>query len=179
LADVFGIDPAKVSCERTVRNVYGKGRVVYIPKIIPSVEPPKPAWDVVPRYRWINSRYWHLPKNWKELVNAVEWSMGGELPLYVKAPETVTVEFLQQKESKRFLLHLLNYDFKTRVKYIDIELKMPRGKRIESVSIDSPDSETIKGNIPCKENARYINFTVPILQIYNIVLIKYQEDTKS
>jgi hypothetical protein len=172
LADVFGIDPAKVSCERTVRNVYGKGRVVYIPKIIPSVEPRDDIdgrWRM--RYRIIDNRYWHLPKNWKELVNAVEWT-GQDLSLKIEAPLTVTTEFRRQEQPSRLLIHLINYDLKNQVDYIDIILREPKGKGVETIDILSPDDGAEKKEkIPFIVQEGRIKFYIPKVKIYTISVI--------
>ena len=173
LADIFGIDPAKAPCEKTVRSVYGKGRVVYIPKIIPSVEPRDDVdgrWRM--RYRIIDNRYWHLPKNWKELVDAVEWT-GQDLSLKVEAPLTVTAEFRRQEQPSRLLIHLINYNLKNQVDYINVTLREPKGKRVETIAILSPDDDAEKEEkIPFIAQKGEVKFRIPKLKIYAISVIE-------
>ncbi len=96
LADLFAVQapefvpwpprPEAILAIDPVRRREGEGRVVYLPEVNPAVE--KPATEPM------TSRYWHLPVNWKELVESVRWA-GGDVPLVeIEGPLTVTAELL-------------------------------------------------------------------------------------
>jgi len=177
LADLFGVSYVqrqrrfpRAEAEFTVppkKRMYGKGRVVYIPKIIPASEPQLTRFG----YPFISSRYWKLPINWHELVEAVEWASGNNLSIKVTAPLTVTIELLQQKSKNRIILHLLNYDFEKPVKDIHIELSVPKEKEVEKISLLSPEIEPIE-NIDFTKKEQKIFFTVPELKMYNLIPIQ-------
>lgn len=146
-----------------VRNHYGQGRVVYIPVIKPSINR-QPSAPMI-------NRYWKLPANWKELVESVKWASGDDLSIEVNAPLTVTMELTKQKD--KLMVHLVNFDVERRplVKYIKISLKMPDERKVERVSVLSPDEEKSRTVTYTVKNRRIL-FTVPRLETYNLVVIK-------
>ena len=72
-------------------DLYGTGRVVYIPRIEPAVAPP-PAKLV---YNF-GDEYWRLPKNAAQIVKAIEQVAGMPLSARVSAPPSVTIELARQ-----------------------------------------------------------------------------------
>jgi hypothetical protein len=90
LIDLFKTDPPPPAArgelpvpleEVEKRNQYGKGRVVYIT----SIEPSKSRSE----FADMSNKYWKLPKNWRQLKDAVKWAAGGELSLEIDAPTYV------------------------------------------------------------------------------------------
>jgi hypothetical protein len=144
------------------RNQAGRGRVVYIPEVKAAVEKP----SAVP----MTSRYWNLPLNWQDLIEAVLWAADGELGLEVKAPLTVTGNLLRQKETAAMLLHLINYAVgrDPLVKDIQVRLNLSNTEKVSRVSLLSPDREEVL-SLPFTTNKGHIVFAVPSLQTYNIV----------
>src|SRR5436190_10601731 len=105
LADVLGVDkpPADGEGNTPRRTDVGLGRAVYIPRIKPAIEPP-------PRqlaYAFPN-HYWHLPKNYEDLVGSIQWAPRFRLSAEVEAPRWVTIELARQDRGP-LLLHLVNY----------------------------------------------------------------------
>ena len=147
-----------------VRNQAGKGRVVYISDVKPSI--PKP-----PGAR-MTSQYWKLPENWKELVDAVQWAAGGRLSLEVKAPLTVVAELMEPKLAGELLVHFVNYGrVKTpSVSNIEVSVRIPQGKKASKVTLMSPDGgEERQVTFAAKDDR--ISFTVPRLQTYTLALV--------
>jgi hypothetical protein len=144
----------------------GKGRVVYIPEVKPSV--PKPAAVSM------TSRYWKLPVNLKELIESVQWASGNNLSLKVEAPLTVTMELTQKEDKSALILHLLNFDSKiSSVKNIKVDVQIPEGKKVTQVTVMTPDSRDDE-ILQFKENGKRNVFIVPQLTIYDIVVMKLE-----
>lgn len=147
-----------------VRSKFAQGRVVYVPAIQPAL--PKPPSVSM------TSEYWKLPVNWQELVKEMRWAAGGEFSLEVKAPVTVTSELLEQKETGKLFVHLLNYDAKGKpeVESIEIRLKVPPGRRVKTVDLLSPD-EGGEQILTYDMSDQTITVKIPRLHIYDVVRV--------
>jgi hypothetical protein len=84
-----------------VTSEFGRGRVVYILRINPAIAKP-PTESTI-------SAYWKLPHNWREIVESLRWAAGG-FSMEVDAPATVIAEVVEQKNTRKLPVHLLNYD---------------------------------------------------------------------
>ena len=147
-----------------VRREWMKGRVVYIPEVKPALA--RPSGESM------TSKYWKLPVNWPELVDAVKWAAGGMLSLDVTAPLSVTAELLHQKQSGGFVLHLINYDAARNPTVKDVRVRLDAGKvgKVRQVALHSPDLEGIH-NLPFSETEGQVRFSVPVLETYGVVQI--------
>ncbi|MCL5005652.1 MAG: hypothetical protein M1404_03890 [Acidobacteria bacterium] len=152
-----------------VRNHVGRGRVSYLAAIKPAIEKP-------PTVR-MDSRYWKLPLNWRELIAAVRWAAGDSLSLEVKTPQTlnVVVELMEQKGKNRRLVHLLNYASRqgSTVSNIDVDVELPQGKQIRQVTLLTPDGGKRETVTPKVESGR-VRFTVPQLQTYTCAVLELE-----
>jgi hypothetical protein len=157
----------RVLADATVtQKQVGKGRVVYIPEIQPSI--PKPPAAAM------TSQYWKLPVNLKELIGSVQWASGNNLSLNVEAPLTVTMELIQKEDKSSLILHLINFDSKSpSVKNIKVDVQAPEGKKITQITVMTPDGRDDE-IIQFKENGKQIAFTVPQLSIYDMVVMKLE-----
>ncbi len=100
----------------------GKGRIVYIPEVIPSI--PKPPAVAM------SSRFWKLPVNSKEMIESVKWASGNSLSINIEAPLTVTMELNLKEDKSALILHLLNFDSRNpSVKNIKVDAQVPEGKK--------------------------------------------------
>ena len=153
--------PLKIA---TLKNQFGKGRVIYIPEVKPAIEKP-PAVDMA-------SRYWKLPVNWKELVEAVKWAAHNELSIEVDAPLTVTIELMGKINNSTLLLHLVNYETAriSSVRNIGVSIKIPDEKKVTQVSLFSPDREKDQSLDFSVSKGRII-FSVPQLETYDLVVV--------
>lgn len=151
-----------------IRGEYGKGRVAYINHIKPGLNKPSSTPPT--------SEYWKLPENFQELEDAVRWAAGEPLPIDVKAPYYVTMEWLWQMESNRMIIHLVNYDVQNQpiVNDISIRLKLAEGKQVKDINIFSPDTEVKDGEVSYQTDNGWLCFSVPDLHIYNMIAIQYE-----
>jgi hypothetical protein len=71
-----GLDmpPGPQDANKPVKRTFGKGRVVYIPRIEASTTPPPPQMNYAS-----TNEHWRLPKNHRDLIEAVKWAAGDEL----------------------------------------------------------------------------------------------------
>jgi len=165
LADLFGFDAPSPA---TARRLVGKGRVVYLPRIEYSVEPPPPGLS----YNFANE-YWKLPKNCTELIAAVEWAAGKQLTVSVQAPLSVAIELAEQRGSGNWILHLVNFDFARPVDDIAVSLRLPNGRELKEVVVETPDGPAIQ----VLENSiarGIVSFRVPRLQVYDLVRLTFR-----
>ena len=147
-----------------LRHEVGHGRVVYVPEVKPAIE--KPPGEAM------TSRFWKLPVNADELIEAVQWAAGGALSLEVKAPKTVTTNLVRQRGSGALQIHLVNYDVagNPRMEHIQIRLRLPStGAR--QVRVFSPDlHEPLSLEFTTREGN--LEFSLPSLEVYSVVEVR-------
>jgi hypothetical protein len=158
--------PEDILIMPVLRREVGKGRVVYIPEVIPSV--PKPPTVAM------TSRYWKLPVNWKELVESVRWASYDNLSVNIQAPLTVTMELNLKEDESALILHLVNFDSRNpSVKNIKVDVQIPEGKRILKVTLLTPDGRNDE-DLQFKEKGSRIVFTIPLLTTYDLVVLNLE-----
>ena len=166
LSDLFGVKYSAVTAINNgeKRNHYGKGKVVYIPGIIPS--PPLPA-----NRDSFSSAYWRLPQNWQQLVSAVEWAISGDFSVIVEAPLTVVMNVTEIEKGSIRLIHLVNYETDKSLLNIPVSCKLPAGLKVRNISIKSPDDKTID-SVNFQEKDGGVYFIVPKITIYSLIKIQ-------
>lgn len=142
-------------------------RAIYIPHVKPAIEKP-PAEPML-------SKYWRLPLNAPELIDAVKRA-AGRLLLEVKAPPAVVAELTelpQQAGSQECLLHLLNYDAERipQIANIEASLEIPAGKTVRRVSVISPDEPGSRRLSHDVRDGR-VHVKVPLLRTYSVVILE-------
>lgn len=178
LADLFGVNampaPEPQSSERLleippVQRRVGRGRVSYIAAIKPAIPKPPAVW--------MTRQYWKLPLNWQELIGQVRWAAGGKLSLEVDAPDTLALvaELTEQPAVNRRIAHLLNYAAPNGVEVsnVGVEVELPQGKRVQQVTLRSPDGEGPIA-IPSQTSQDRARFTVPHLRTYTLAIIQME-----
>ena len=150
----------------TIKNQFGKGKVAYIPSIEPSVN--RPANSPM------RNRYWQLPLNYKEMVDAIKWASGTESSIDIDAPLTVTMELTEQETKDKMMLHLINYNYNRNelVKDIKVSLRISGDKKVKDLILLSPDREGTE-SVPFTLKDGRIHFTVPKLQIYDLLVVNF------
>jgi hypothetical protein len=170
LADVLGFDaPPAAEARNALRREFGKGRVVYLPCIEPEVTPP-PAMMT---YSFPN-KYWKLPKNYAELLDAVRWAAREEFSASVEAPLWVTMELAEQKSTQTRLLHLVNFRIEEPVRDIAVKVRLPGGMRLREAVLESPDGQP-RQVLQTSVREGVVSFVVPKLNIYNLILLRTEK----
>lgn len=174
LQDLFGVNAPAWHNRSTPDDILkipiqqkkvGDGKVVYIPEVIPA----KPKPTTTP----MTSQYWKLPVNRKELSQSVLWAADSTLPVVIEAPLSVTMELTVKEDNSASMLHLLNYDFKNTPAVQNIKVSIQRwpGRNITQVTVLTPDGRNDQV-IPFQQTPQRVVFTVPLLTVYDLVVIK-------
>jgi hypothetical protein len=133
LADLFGVDgPDGVS--GVLRREFGRGRVVYLPRIVPAIAPPAAQMN----YNF-SFDYWKLPLNHAELAEAVRWAARDGLSAEVSAPGSVAMELTRQRGTGNLALHLVNFDFLHPAENIEASVRIPEGWVLREAVSETPD----------------------------------------
>lgn len=168
LADVLGIEQP-LEEGSALRRRFGRGRVVYIPRIVPAVDPPEPAI----LYNF-SHRHWKLPLNHAELADAVRWAAGGELAATADVPEHVAIELTRQPSTGNMNLHLVNFDPSRPVENIEATVRIPEGVRLREAVLATPDEAASK---PLRATAEggLVRLRIPRLEVYDLVLLRWEK----
>jgi hypothetical protein len=150
-----------------VHNEVSGGRVAYIPVLSfdGSLPPPEP-------YFTIGFSLWRRPRNWKQLIDAIEWAANGDIPLELQGPDCLIANLVESADRRSRLVHLVNCDADHVSAVSDVRLKcaMPDGKRTASVMFYSPDAsggEALK--FENKDGA--VSVAVPSFRIYGVIVV--------
>ncbi len=164
LADLFGFDtPSPAPAQRLV----GEGRVVYLPRIECSTEPPVPSMN----YNFTN-HHWKLPKNYPELIAAIRWAARGRLTVSVQAPLSIAAELVEQRSSGNWILHLINFDFTKPVDNVAVNLRLPKGRELKEAVVETPDNSATQV-LKATSTEGVVSFRVPRLKIYSLVRLAF------
>ncbi|OAQ38021.1 hypothetical protein A5893_16795 [Pedobacter psychrophilus] len=173
LNDLFKIDPPEwqkrslpedILKINVLKHQAGKGRVVYIPEVKPSVKKPL----LIP----VAGEYLKLALNHNELIDAVEWASGNKLSLHIDAPQTVTMELTEKTDKSKLILHLVNFDYqKTSPADIKVDVLITDRKKIQQIIMMSPDGAPDE-KMAFKESDGHLAFTVPKLDVYTMIVIQ-------
>lgn len=148
---------------------YGRGRVVYLPGI--EFDGPLPPFEP---YFSIGTEFWKRPKNWKQLIDAIEWTSQGEVPLQVAGPDFLAANLVEQLDKQRRLIHLVNYNTGQvpLIENIEVKCALPQGRSASAVRLYSVDSDTYKTlNFQMKD--AQVVFTVPRLNTYCMLAVNW------
>ncbi len=168
LADLFGLSepPAYSAPNAPVQRRFGKGRVVYIPRIEPQIAPAPPQMTYS-----VHNALWKLPRNHETLVSSVRWASGDKLCVEIDAPEWVTAEVAEQETPPYSrLLHLINFKFREPVRNIQVRFQIPEGRRLREAVLRSPDQESSTLEFSVKD--REASLIIPELQAYDLLLLR-------
>ncbi len=166
LSDLFGVatPPAEDGSNVPVERTFGKGRVAYIPRIEAEMAAPAAQMNYT-----VRNAYWKLPKNYRQLADAVQWAAGGPLSATVDAPLWVTTEVAEQEGSRTRLLHLVNFKYQETLRDIPVRMRIPAGMRLREVTLKSPEEAAAQSlKVSVTENIASVR--VPRLNVYGLVL---------
>jgi len=171
LADLFGIDepPSRKQASAPLRREYAKGRVAYIPRIEPSIAPPRAQMNYT-----VANQYWKLPKNYEDLVAAVKWAAWEQLSATVDAPLWVTMELARQRGTGLWLLHLVNYNTTKPVENIGVTMRLPAGMKLREAVVETPDGHG-RQTLVATSQGQTVSFRVPQLKLYGLVLLRLEK----
>lgn len=148
---------------------FGQGRSVYIPGLefdgpLPSSEP----------YFTVGTAFWKRPRNWKQVIDAVDWTSRGDVPLQVSGPEYLVANLVEQPQKQRRIVHLVNYNTKNvpSIKGSEVKCAVPEGSSVRSVRLYAADSENSSA-VNFRMQGQYVVFTVPAIGAYAVAAVSW------
>lgn len=153
----------------TYRKKYGRGRAAYIPSI--EFDGTTPADQP---YFTVGAEFWKRPRNWQELIDAVTWTAGSDLPISVAAPDFVAMNLVEQVDKRRRIIHLVNFDAEQTpsVRNVSIRCSAVEGESPTAVNFYSPNFEGGKSLDFRVQNSQAV-FSVPTLDAYGAVTVSW------
>lgn len=177
LLDRLGID-MEPGCNKTRREHCGKGRVAYVPCLTPGRPPAPPDRFIEPAFEaQVDNRYWHLPANEQDMMEAVLWCLGRRPQLEVEAGESVCAELALTPDVDEWLVHVVNVDLSRPRKDVRVSLALPPGYGRMSVDIYGPAEGTHENVISTVKDGR-LDVTLPELDIYTLARVQPAGDGK-
>jgi hypothetical protein len=162
-------DAAPITPDSSSRNEFGRGRVAYIPELV--FDGPLPAFDI---YFTIGTNFLKRPKNWKELVDSVDWAARNDLAMRVAGPDFLGANLVEQPDKQRRLVHLVNYNASKTpaIENIEIRCALPQGSSARSVSLYSPASEN-PVPLQFQMQGTAAVFSVPKMNTYCVAIVNW------
>jgi len=102
---------------------------------------------------------------------AIRQACGDELSLTVSGPLGLCTELTEQ--TGRRLIHLVNYRPDGPVENVKVNLRLPEGRRVMSLTLVSPERDRSL-DISFQQGCETIEFTVPSVGVYEIAIIKLE-----
>lgn len=154
LADVFGVHYGQ-EVEGVVKNTFGQGRSAYLPGPV-------------------DEEFWSagLSRTLDLFRQAMTYAVRDDWQVEVDAPPTTVINVTEQSGGNATLLHLVNYETSKRVEGIDVKLRKPDDRALGGIRLHSP--ELGDQRFDAQEDARAVEFTVPRLDIYDLVVVEWQ-----
>ncbi|MGB7190099.1 MAG: hypothetical protein WBD10_08185 [Acidobacteriaceae bacterium] len=154
---------------RPLRKTFGRGRTVFIPAV--EFDGPLPPDEP---YFTLGTEFWKRPKNWQDIVDAITWSAGEDLPVTVTAPDFVAMNLVEQATKRRRIIHLVNYDAEKNptVANISIRCATPQAKPAIEVRFYAPGTDGGKP-IDFRVAGAEAVFTAPALHAYGMIVVNW------
>ena len=155
----------------------GKGRIVYIPKIVPATkraargddQDPEPG-ATVRRGERMSPAEWVLAANHGEIYRAVVDGLRDGLSVESEAPLTTAMEITTRAASHETLIHFVNFDGQHKLAPFAAGVRKQWASRVKSVAYLSPDADDPQPMEFREVNGR-VSFTVPATRLYGLVVI--------
>jgi hypothetical protein len=169
LADVLGVHAlAERALPAARRGAFGKGRAAYLPAVTPA----RPMADSLALgSSGFDRRFWRLPRNTDELLDAIRYAAGGRFAVELTgAPLTTVMELTEKRGGGERVLHWVNYKLAAPAEPVEVSLAIPAGKRAKRVEWLSPDRSGVESAAFQAEGDR-IRFRAPRLETYNLAVV--------
>jgi len=163
------VEEAAVPGGSTRQKQVGKGRVAYIPGVefdgpLPKAEP----------YFNISNRFWKRPKNWEQIVQAVQWAANEDPLLQVEGPDYIVANLVEQQEKQRRLVHLINYNVQTTpvISSVRCTCALPPGEVAKQVMLYEVEKDSPR-ELSFHPEASSVSFTVLEVKTYAVIAINW------
>jgi hypothetical protein len=151
------------------RTQVGSGRVVYVPVVeFDGAMPP------LETYFGITNIFWKRPKNWRDIIEAVQWAAKDEFPITVEGPDFLVANCTLQRQDQRLLLHLVNYGGSANpaVSAIRVRVVLPQNKVARTATLYAPESADAR-SLAVSGDRPGAAFTVPEVRDYALISVQW------
>jgi hypothetical protein len=151
------------------RTQAGAGRVVYVPAVEFDGTIPPPE-----SYFAITNVFWKRPKNWKDIVEAVQWAAIDGIPISIEGPEFLVANCTLQRRDQRLFLHLVNYGAATTpaLSGIRVRVILPQNNKARTATLYTPESADAR-SLVLNGDSSGAGFTVPEVRTYALIAIQW------
>jgi hypothetical protein len=157
----------------------GKGRIVYIPEIIRADsrasrtttddQDPEPGANLT-RGQRMSPAQWVLPKNHREINQAVVEALPKGLSITTEAPLTTVMELLNRPATRETIAHFINFDRQNKLAPFPATLRKQFPGRVKYVTCFSPDADDPL-TLSFQESGESVTFTVPSTRLYSMIVV--------
>ena len=157
----------------------GKGRIVYIPGIIPgskekivvdlSAADPEPG-ATLKRGERMSPPQWVLPVNHRDIFRTVADNLPQGLSLECGAPLTTVMELLTRDETRETIAHFINFNQEKNTGAFEVKVRKQYDGKVKSVRCFTPDADD-PVNLTFEEADGKVVLTVPDTRLYSMVVI--------
>jgi len=151
---------------KLARVEFGKGRVAYIPTLVPAVDHKNDPF----RHPYGSHNDCLPPKNWKDVEAALRWAAGGRFSFELATPKGIAAEFRQGPAPQDRVVHLMNFNGKPVKKPLKISMAAGPGEAW-ALEVLSPDGE-LKKTPTLKRTKDGVEFTLPGLGLYTACILR-------
>jgi hypothetical protein len=110
-----------------------------------------------------------LSPNHTEILKAVDYALAGARTIRVERPKEVIPEVTENANG--IFVHLLNWNEAKPVTRIKVSLLAPADRKISKAELLSPDRETPAASLSFELKDGRIEFTVPNLVCYDVIVL--------
>jgi hypothetical protein len=184
LCELLGLGETWSKSEMTLKQV-GKGRVAVIPSVNrpwnPTAQRGRADQERATLSRITISHSYgpampailaaeSLSPSHESIVKAVEYVLDGARAIRLTAKGTVIPEITQNTHG--MIVHLINWNERETVNNVRVSLRVPGDRQVGKLKLISPDPETPATNVPFERKNDRVDFVVPKLVCYAIVLVE-------
>ncbi len=146
----------------------GRGRTAFVPAILTRRAADYTGVLGEMPYRFGTER-WEMPVNSVDFYTAIRWISGGRLQVETDAREGIAVE-VREQDSRRWLLHLVDYQAAQRMLSFKLTLCLPR-----SVVATSVQQIIFEHDIPSplafEQRGEVVTIDVPSFDLYSLISV--------
>ncbi len=163
------VQASAASAGTSTRKQLGPGRVAYLPSVQFDGPLPPPRQDFA-----ILNEFWKLPKNWKELIDLVQWAAEERIPISVEGPTGTVANCTVQISKRRMYVHLLNYNAASvaTVRDVSVQVLLPGGAKATNATLRTPGS-TGKPDTNTDIDTSGTSMSIPELHHYALLTIQW------
>jgi hypothetical protein len=151
------------------RKTVGRGRVGFLRAM--EFDGPSPP---LPPYFAIGQEFWKRPKNWSDLLELVFWASEDQVPIRLKAPRGVAINYTCQLLKQRVFIHVLNYDRSNASvdQALEVDVRLPNDRQARKGTVYTPGSKTVQ-EVAFQTSGTATGFTLSNVRTYSVVMIEW------